>query len=904
MSTQPQRDSSEAEGGEGRSQPATSIRNATAGLAIADNDGLLTVLRDLAATVKRLEAHVAASGSAASALGNAAPEIMKEPALHDGHSHFAVSSRKQSLETYSEVDLEEWNPFIDEITPRELARAKAQLYLPDLTEDGGNQLASALASRTYAYFTRIPEWRGQVGDSADEKILKAMWRPQLRIEKYKLSHEEFERVQFASWSPFKLIPVVGALHYGPFCETIPGKVSHADWSYYKPVFGDSNDTLIRYLSRVGGQGKNNFRGAWDFPNLESNLSLDSRTNSSLGSEYKRTFLWLPVPYPSVPPEDLYEEVRGLRQTFSERQRAMIERLLGGFWTLPPDERLALDFQQHVLKRAASFTAVMEHVEDAQKKLQRLKAAGGSLEITEADDSNHQFTYQPFDSASPAEVEEWFLTIPPKLIEVSTDGFPRLTVTGDFVDERLMNPWKRTVRIRGLAHVYTARFWKPIKRAYRVDSMRPWEPRDNMLFELHTSCSLKANERLQNDSHASILHFCWMELGTKKVEIVRHPKWKKEEIPGSDLTIGTVAASLEYFGPLSEDNYPVRKYWTILALLPTSLPHQINEIETPSQSSFWGAMLQAIKECMEVATRSWTKIATHMEQLLTSGNTKQILIEDNNFSQSTKLFWIISKIDQILPIISDATKQWVWFAQANNLYRDIEWSSPPMSQGGLPNLEELKPIMEQLQRLNDCKKEFEELRERARSLRDGIFSLTSVKEARESRILAENVKLLTYVTIFYLPLAFCTSMWAINNMFGTGTRGFAIITSLIAFSTYAVVFGLLHPPSRQSFATLLMNISDPATLRSWTYRAFKVANKSPPPAATTPEAGKAREDAEIEEHEMTPAVVHDTIIGKGKETSKSEELPEAGQKTPAKGFMARFRGSKARDNDDGLVKPAV
>jgi hypothetical protein len=39
------------------------------------------------------------------------------------------------------------------------------------------------------------------------------------------------------------------------------------------------------------------------------------------------------------------------------------------------------------------------------------------------------------------------------------------------------------------------------------------------------------------------------------------------------------------------------------------------------------------------------------------------------------------------------------------------------------------------------------------------------------------------------------MWAINGMFGTGTRGFAIITSVIACGTYAVVFGLLHPPAR-------------------------------------------------------------------------------------------------------------
>lgn len=94
-----------------------------------------------------------------------------------------------------------------------------------------------------------------------------------------------------------------------------------------------------------------------------------------------------------------------------------------------------------------------------------------------------------------------------------------------------------------------------------------------------------------------------------------------------------------------------------------------------------------------------------------------------------------------------------------------------------------------------------------------------------------MSILTYVTIFYLPLAFCTvghfqlfrthhkitinlelllakfcilkhmkldtdfttSLWAVNDMFGTGTRGFAIITAVMGLGTYAAVFLLIHPP---------------------------------------------------------------------------------------------------------------
>jgi hypothetical protein len=35
------------------------------------------------------------------------------------------------------------------------------------------------------------------------------------------------------------------------------------------------------------------------------------------------------------------------------------------------------------------------------------------------------------------------------------------------------------------------------------------------------------------------------------------------------------------------------------------------------------------------------------------------------------------------------------------------------------------------------------------------------------------------------------MWAINDMFGTGTTGFTVITTVLAVGTYVVVFSLLH-----------------------------------------------------------------------------------------------------------------
>ena len=44
----------------------------------------------------------------------------------------------------------------------------------------------------------------------------------------------------------------------------------------------------------------------------------------------------------------------------------------------------------------------------------------------------------------------------------------------------------------------------------------------------------------------------------------------------------------------------------------------------------------------------------------------------------------------------------------------------------------------------------------KSLRDQLFSGTSVKESREAIKQNDNIKLLTLVTIFFLPLTFVSS----------------------------------------------------------------------------------------------------------------------------------------------------
>jgi hypothetical protein len=83
-----------------------------------------------------------------------------------------------------------------------------------------------------------------------------------------------------------------------------------------------------------------------------------------------------------------------------------------------------------------------------------------------------------------------------------------------------------------------------------------------------------------------------------------------------------------------------------------------------------------------------------------------------------------------------------------------------------------------------------------------------------------------------------SLWAINDMFGTGTRGFAIITAVLAVGTYIAVFGLLHPTTQKDAIEAIRK----GVSFSWITRKIKKggddANQNPPL-----KAGKGKEKEE-------------------------------------------------------------
>jgi hypothetical protein len=208
------------------------------------------------------------------------------------------------------------------------------------------------------------------------------------------------------------------------------------------------------------------------------------------------------------------------------------------------------------------------------------------------------------------------------------------------------------------------------------------------------------------------------------------------------------------------------------MIPASFYHVFNKIHSgrkghdpaflmkPLESSF--PMLVSItSEVISRLMRDWTAISEYLERFVINEFTfldeerhDLLLFDDDTFSRSRQYFWVISTINEFLPIID----------QTLHTCKDMNhrgWS------------EEYRDLIleEDRRKLEGIKKRFESQKLRAEALRDGVsltfrglvfstlitkqlFSASAVVESRLSTRLAQNVKLLTYVSIFYLPLAFC------------------------------------------------------------------------------------------------------------------------------------------------------
>ncbi|KAI5202954.1 hypothetical protein AUEXF2481DRAFT_8551 [Aureobasidium subglaciale EXF-2481] len=192
----------------------------------------------------------------------------------------------------------------------------------------------------------------------------------------------------------------------------------------------------------------------------------------------------------------------------------------------------------------------------------------------------------------------------------------------------------------------------------------------------------------------------------------------------------------------------------------------------------------LKRVME----EWDSLLRYMESMVNVHNEivdpdrhDRLLFDDEQFSRSRRYFWMLSSLSAYKQMLEETRLNCErLFELVNRVYPD----RAVLAGKELKVLEALDP---QMVRLNRTMKRASLLHSRVLALRDGLFNASAVLESRAANRLSENVRLLTYVSIFYLPLSFCTSLWSTTNTFSW--TGLMLAMCLTAIATYLVTFNL-------------------------------------------------------------------------------------------------------------------
>ncbi|KHE80986.1 hypothetical protein GE21DRAFT_1275760 [Neurospora crassa] len=148
----------------------------------------------------------------------------------------------------------------------------------------------------------------------------------------------------------------------------------------------------------------------------------------------------------------------------------------------------------------------------------------------------------------------------------------------------------------------------------------------------------------------------------------------------------------------------------------------------------------------------------------------LLFEDENFSYSRRYFWAYNTlgvinvgIDSMVSAYKETFTQEFWEGKNEKL-----WAHPyPNTSDGQDYAKCMGVLRQELDRevknLEMVRKRNEKTRDEISSLREQLFSGSSVKESRRAIEQGDNIKILTMVSMLFLPLTFVTSVFGITTL---------------------------------------------------------------------------------------------------------------------------------------------
>ncbi|GIJ91731.1 hypothetical protein Asppvi_010703 [Aspergillus pseudoviridinutans] len=324
-------------------------------------------------------------------------------------------------------------------------------------------------------------------------------------------------------------------------------------------------------------------------------------------------------------------------------------------------------------------------------------------------------------------------------------------------------------------------------------------------KLHLNCSRRVVGQLNNPymDASSCFHISFYEMINfceKESWKIGHMYTKLDALPGrkaplfrrSAFTTLVVIEDRYTDAELSRRPTYTPRFGTMLVLCPSGSfvrplkyyvgqgEHAVNWEEVLSCRSIQICELAVIREVYSLLTRRWLQLKEYLAELLQEDFMEpdiytKLIFDDDRLSRSKMYFWMLACLQEFNVSITDNVNHW-------ELYRQARVDNFTKSDAVDP-----KPMIYEVDSfcgvLKEIKVQMDELAAAVRARRDGLFNASALGESMNSTRLGQNVKLLTYVSIFYLPLAFCAALWAIPNIDQKGTK--------TAFSITAVVTGLVN-----------------------------------------------------------------------------------------------------------------
>ncbi|KAJ9232409.1 hypothetical protein DTO166G5_4729 [Paecilomyces variotii] len=173
------------------------------------------------------------------------------------------------------------------------------------------------------------------------------------------------------------------------------------------------------------------------------------------------------------------------------------------------------------------------------------------------------------------------------------------------------------------------------------------------------------------------------------------------------------------------------------------------------------------------------------QIIFSEENPDLLSDDPQFSRSKTYFWALQAYKMFDEALTATIDTWFDFRQ-NSLHCLNDGRMP--AKDWEDSIRSIDHAVEKLQeKLLWIRKKSIEVRD----LRDGLFGASSLFDSRTTVRQGDNIRLLTYITLLFLPLSFCTSIFGMQTLIPhtLPMSAFAITMPSITVFTVLLVFNL-------------------------------------------------------------------------------------------------------------------